>query len=193
MKTDNQNELNENPVAAIEAIAANMDHFRQEMEYFDAIGSRIAARTRFIMRAVFITLTVSSIYLVFMIFEMASNMSVMTTHLQDMYKNFGTMSDDMSAIAVTVNNMGESVSGMPVIAESTKQIDLDVFEIKDSISGVNQSIIAIDQDMITINANMLEMNARLHNMSRSVNLMTYDVREMSLPVNSGPLSDFWPR
>jgi hypothetical protein len=30
-------------------------------------------------------------------------------------------------------------------------------------------------------------------MNRSVNFMTYDVNEMAEPVNSGPMSGFWPK
>ncbi len=193
MNKDSNNVTSEESADALDMFASSMIEFRKEMEYFDGIGTSIAAKTRFIMRLVFITLTISSIYLVFMIFQMANNMGTMTTHLEDMYKNFGIMSQDMNAIAGTVDNMGRSISGMPVIAGSTLRIDVDVNNIKDSIYGINKSITAIDNDMVRINLNMQEMNGRLHNMSRSVNLMTYDVKEMSLPMNSGPMSGFWPR
>ena len=181
------------PADAIEIIANSMIQFREEMECFNALGSRIASKTRLIMRVVFVTLSISSIYLVFMILQMASNMSVMTSHLEDMYKNFGTMAGDMSEIAVTVDSMGRSISGMPSIAGSTLQMDRDVSYIKDSLYGINHSIKAIDTDMLSINSNMREMNARLFNMSRSVNMMSYDVKDMALPMNSGPLSGFWPK
>ncbi len=49
-----------------------MVKFRSDMEHFDVAGTRIANRTRFILRAVFATLTISSIYLVFMIYQMAN-------------------------------------------------------------------------------------------------------------------------
>lgn len=193
MKKDSINATNEKTPDAFEMIASTMIEFRKEMEYFDAIGTGIAAKTRFIMRLVFTTLTISSIYLVFMIFQMAGNMSAMTTHLEDMYSNFGTMSEDMSEIARTVDTMGKSISGIPMIAESTTQLDGDVSNIKGSLYEINQSIAAIDNDMVRINSNMQEMNGRLYNMSRSVNSMSYEVKEMSLPMNSGPMSGFWPR
>lgn len=71
-----------------------MSEFREEMEYSDEIGSGIAAKTRFIMRVVFSTLIISSVYLVYMIYLMASNMTVMNSHLEDMYSSFGSMSQN---------------------------------------------------------------------------------------------------
>ncbi len=193
MSKDSINTTSDKRPDAIELIASTMIEFRDEMECFDAIGTRIAAKTRFIMRIVFTTLTISSIYLVFMIFQMASNMTAMTTHLEDMYSNFGTMSEDMSEIARTVDSMGNNISGIPVIAESMIQIDGEVSTMRGSVYEINQSIAAIDNDMVSINSNMQEMTGRLSNMSYSVNSMSYDVNEMSLPMNSGPMSGFWPR
>ena len=193
MNKDSINATSEKRPDAIELIASTMIEFRDEMECFDALGTRIAAKTRFIMRIVFTTLTISSIYLMFMIFQMATNMTAMTTHLEDMYSNFGTMSEDMSEIARTVDSMGKNISGIPVIAESMIQIDVDVSTMRGSVYEINQSIAAIDNDMVRINSSMQEMTGRLSNMSYSVNSMSYDVNEMSLPMNSGPMSGFWPR
>jgi methyl-accepting chemotaxis protein len=175
-----------------ELISDSMIHFREEMERYDEIGVRIAAKTRIILRVVFITLILSSVYLVYMIYQMSNNMSMMTAYLQDMYANFGTMSQDMNAIASTVATMGSNISGMPSIADSIAQIDLDVNNMKDSIGGMNDSVTSLDTSVVTINADMLEMNARMQNISHSVNGMTYDVREMSLPMNTGPLKNIWP-
>ncbi len=193
MSEESINTINETSPDVFEMIATTMIEFREEMEYFDGIGTRIAARTRFIMRIVFTTLILSSIYLVFMIFQMATNMSSMTTHLEDMYSNFGIMSQDMSEIAQIVGSMGSNITGIPVIAESMIQIDGDVSTMRGSVYEMNQSIAAIDGDMVRINSNMQEMTGSLSNMNHSVNSMSYDVNEMSLPMNSGPLSGFWPR
>jgi len=176
-----------------EMIAGTMTAFREEMEYHDRIGIKIAKKTRFILRAVFATLILSAVYLVYMIFQMATNMSTMTTHLEDMYSSFGTMSRDMREITQTVDSMGRNISGIPVIAESMHQMDADVLVMKDAVHEINQSITAIDSDMVKINSNMQVMTGRLYNMNHSVNLMGYDVNEMAAPVNSGPMSGFWPR
>ena len=94
-----------------ELVASTMKDFREAMESFDAVGVRIAVRTRFIMRLVFTTLTLSSIYLVYMIMEMTDNMNAMTAHMEDMYINFGTMSQDMDQISHMVDSMGKNISG----------------------------------------------------------------------------------
>lgn len=193
MNTNKINKPDERTPDVFDFIAEKMSEFREEMEYYDGIGVKIAAKTRFIMRVVFTVLTISSFYLVFMIYQMSNNMSAMTSHLEDMYTNFGSMSQDMHVITKAVDSMDRSITGMPVIAQSMTQMDGDVRAMRSSVYEINQSISAIDNDMVKINSNMYEMTGRLYNMNRTVNLMTYDVNEMAAPMNSGPMSGFWPR
>jgi len=193
MTENNLKTADEEMPGVFEMIAGTMTAFREEMEYHDRTGIKIARKTRLILRAVFATLILSAVYLVYMIFQMATNMSTMTTHLEDMYSNFDTMSQNMHEITQTVDSMGRNISGVPVIAESMHQIDTDVLVMKDAVHEINQSINAIDGDMVKINSNMQVMTGRLYNMNRSVNLMGYDVNEMAAPMNSGPMSGFWPR
>ena len=193
MNNSRNNVTDEESPDVFEMIAGTMTEFREEMEYYDGIGVKIAAKTRFILRVVYTTLTISSIYLVFMIFQMANNMSDMTRHLEDMYSSFGTMSQDMHEITQAVNSMGRNISGIPVIAESMYQISGDVGVMTGSVHEINKSIAGIDNAMLRINSDMQTMTGRLYNMNRSVNSMSYDVNEMAEPMNSGPMSGFWPR
>lgn len=191
-ETNNPKQSN-SPPSAIDIIADTMLEFREEMEFFNNAGTKIAARTRLIIRVGFSALLISSVILVYMIYLMAENMSAMTTHMVDMYNNFGSMSQDMQAITKTVDLMGNNVSGVPLIAESMNLIDKDVNTMNDSVQGMNQSMAAIDYDMNGINTNMQEMTGRLSNMKHSVNSMSYDVNDMSQPMTSGPWSDIWPK
>ncbi|OOY42895.1 hypothetical protein BOV91_05545, partial [Solemya velum gill symbiont] len=152
------------PPNAIDIIADTMLEFREEMEFFNNAGTKIAARTRLIIRVGFTALAISSVVLIYMIYLMANNMSAMTTHMVDMYNNFGSMSQDMQAITKTVDLMENNVSGVPLIAESMNMIDNNVITMNESVSGMNQSIAAIDNDMVGINVNMQEMTGRLSNM-----------------------------
>lgn len=193
MDNDNTTPPNEKTADAFEAIASTMVKFRNEMEQFDNMGTKVANRTRFILRTVFGTLTISSIYLVFMIYQMANHMIVMTDHLESMYGRFGTMSQNMHGISELVDSMGNSISGIPVIAQSMMKMDEDVSAMTGSVTDINTSITTIDYDMVRINTDMYEMAGRLSNMNRAVNRISNDVNEMAAPMNSGPMSGFWPR
>ena len=193
MDNDNTTPPDEKSADAFKAIASTMVKFRNEMEQFDNMGTKVANRTRFILRAVFATLTISSIYLVFMIYQMANHMIVMTDHLESMYGRFGTMSQNMHGISELVDSMGNSISGIPVIAQSMMKMDEDVSAMTGSVTEINTSITTIDYDMVRINTDMYEMAGRLSNMNRSVNRISNDVNEMAAPMNSGPMSGFWPR
>jgi len=183
----------EKPGDAFKGIADTMHEFRNQMEYYDEVGTRIASRTSFIMKAVFAILIISSIYLLYMIFQMSSNMTIMTSRLESMYGRFGTMAGDMREIAILVESMGNSISGISTIADSMKKMDQHVSAMRGSVVGMNTSMTAIDNDMALINRNMNEMTGRMAGMSRAVNSMSYDVNEMAEPMNSGPMSGFWPR
>lgn len=181
------------PVDAFKAVADTMLSFRNEMEYYDGVGTRIAGRTRFIVRTVFAILFLSSIYLLYMIFQMSSNMTIMTTHLESMYGRFGTMAGDMHEIVSLVGSMGNSISGIDTIAGSMTEMDQYVGAMRDSVDRMNTSMTAIDHDMAWINRNMNDMTGRMAGMSRAVNSMSSDVNEMAGPMNSGPMKGFWPR
>ena len=178
---------------AFEKIASAMGEFRSEMEHFDIIGTKVAKRTRYILRIVFAILTISSIYLVFMIYEMADHMVIMTEHLESMYGRFGSMSQDMHGITELVDSMGNNISGIPEIAQSMVTMNNDVGVMTSSVFEINQSIGTIDYDMVRINTDMQEITGRLSNMNRAVNWMSNDVNEMAAPMNSGPMSGFWPK
>jgi len=181
------------PVDAFQAIADTILEFRNEMEYYNVVGTRIASRTTSIMKTVFAVLIVSSIYLLYMIFQMSSNMTIMTSRLESMYGRFGTMAGDMREIASLVDSMGNSISGIPAIATSMTEMDQYVSVMTGSVDGMNTSMTAIDNYMTWINGNMNEMTGRMAGMSHAVNSMSYDVNEMAEPMNSGPMSGFWPR
>ena len=193
MDSDDTAAAEEKKLDAFEAIARSMVKLRSQMAHFDVMGTRIANRTRFILRAVFSTLTLSSIYLVFMIYQMANHMVIMTDHLESMYSRFGSMSQDMRNISVYVDSMGKNISGIPAIAGSMVEMNKDVGAMTTSVFNMNTSISTIDHDMVRINTDMQEMTARLSNMNRAVNWMSNDVNEMAAPMNSGPMSGFWPR
>lgn len=193
MNSDDTPTPGNKPADAFAAIADAMIGFRDEMQHYDVIGTKIAARTNLILRIVFTTLLFSSIYLVYMIFQMSSSMSVMTGHLESMYGRFGSMSQDMREITRMVDSMGNNISGIPVIAGSMTEMNEHVGAMSTSVQGMNTSMVAIDKDMAWIDMNMREMAGRMSNVNRAVNSMGYDVNEMAQPMNSGPMSGFWPR
>jgi len=193
MKKNSMNTIDEKSPDVFEVIASTMVQFREEMEASDRTGVRIAEKTSLIIRAVFTVLAICSVYLVIMIFQMSSNMSEMTAHLDDMYNSFGRMSQDVHEMTQSVDSMGVSISGVPAIAESMSRIGADVNAMTGSVYSMNRSMSAMDNDMVRINYDMQEMTGRLYNMRRSVDFMGYNVNQMSRPMNTGPLSGMWPR
>lgn len=193
MNTDNTNSQDSESADAFELVAHTMNEFREDMDDYNLVGTRIASRTRTIMLAFFGILAISSIYLVYMIFHMADNMTVMTSHLETMYDRFGSMSQDMREITSLVDSMENSVTGVPVIAESMIKMNGDVIAMNGSVYSINTLIDAIDIDMARINMNMQEMTASLYNINRTTNAMSYDMSEMTAPTRKGPMSWFWPR
>ena len=178
---------------AVEIFAETMLEFRDEMEFYNNAGSKIAERTRLILKVGFSALIMSAVILLFMILKMADNMSTMTIYLEEMYSSFGSISENMETIAETVDLMGGNITGVPTIAESMIQIDRDVGSMSGSIHEIKNSMVAIDGDMTVVHSSMQEMTGRLSNVNHSVNLINRDVYEMSSPMNTGPMRRFWPK
>ena len=59
---------------------------------------------------------------------MASHLAIMLGHLDNMYAQFGFMSDDMQVITKSVGNIGSNITGMPVIAENMNVMSKDMLE-----------------------------------------------------------------
>ena len=63
------------------------------------------------------------------------------------------------------DSMGNSISGMSLIADSMTEMDQYVSAMRGSVDGMNTSMTAIDNYMSWINGNMNEMTGRMAGMS----------------------------
>jgi hypothetical protein len=158
-----------------------MGQFRAEMETIDKNATKIAAGTNRTIRMVLTLLGGASIYLVYLIYSMAGYLAVMLGHLDDMYAQFGLMSDDMQVITRSVENMGSNITGMPVMAKNMEVMSMDMLDMASSVEAMNNEMLRMESSTGVIGINTGEMALRFDNLNRAVNHIGYNVNQMGKP------------
>jgi methyl-accepting chemotaxis protein len=163
-------------------LAEEMGQFRAEMETIDKTAVKIAASTSRTIRVVLTLLSVLSLYLIYLVFSMASYLAVMLGHLDNMYAQFGLMSDDMQVITQSVENIGGNITGMPVIAENMTGIRTDMLDMVNSVESISHEITGMENSTGVIGLNTSEIALRFDNLNRTVNHIGYNVNQMGKPI-----------
>lgn len=159
-----------------------MGQFRAEMEAIDKDAVRIAVSTNRIIRLVLTLLGGLSLYLVYLIFSMAGYLAVMLGHLDNMYAQFGFMSDDMQVITRSVENIGGNITGMPVLAKNMNVMSMDMLDMASSVGAINNEMLRMESSTGVIDVNIGEMALRFYNLNRAVNHIGYNVNQMGKPL-----------
>ena len=159
-----------------------MSQFRAEMETIDKAAIRIASKTKRIISVVMGTLTVASVFLSFLVYAMTNYLSVMLGHLDDMYAEFGIMSDNMQVITQSVGNIGVNISGIPVIGDNMTSMSTDLGGMVDSVRDIKLEMVGMENNtaMLTVKTN--EMAYRFNNLSRVTNHIGYNVNQLGRPM-----------
>jgi hypothetical protein len=173
--------MSDQDAKTLEFIREEMGKFRADMENIDKATVRIAGSTSRIIRVVLMLLGGLSLYLVYLVFSMASHMAIMLTHLGSMYEQFGFMSDDMLMITRSVENIGSNITGMPSIAKNMSDMSTDMLEMVNSVESINYEMFRMENSTGSISANTGEMAFRFLNLNRAVNRIGYNVNQIGKP------------
>ena len=163
-------------------LTEEMGQFCAEMETIDKVATRIASKTTRIIRMVMITLAIASIFLSFLAYSMTNYLAVMLGHLDDMYAEFGIMSDNMQVITRSVDSIGGNVSGMPVIAENMSSMSADLKGMTGSVMDIKLEMNGMENNTGMLNVNTGEMVYRFDNLNRAVHHIGYNVNQMGKPI-----------
>ena len=159
-----------------------MGQFRAEMEAIDKTATRIASKTSRIIRIVMVTLLVASLFLSFLVYAMTNYLAVMLGHLDDMYVEFGIMSENMQVITHSVDNIGGNISGMPVIAQNMNSMSTDLYDMVGSVQNIQLEMSGMENNTGKLGVNTGEMAYRFDNLNRVVNHIGYNVNQMGKPI-----------
>ena len=172
-------ELNAN---TLRILTGEMGRFRDEMEALDKVATRISSRTTRMIKFVMMTLFVASLFLCYLVYAMTDYLTVMLGHLDDMYAEFGTMSENMQMITGSVNNIGGNITGMPVIAENMVTMSGDLNGMVGSVQNIKIEMSGMENNTAMLGLNTGEMASRFVNLDRAVNHIGYNVNQMGKPI-----------
>lgn len=163
-------------------LTEEMGQFRAEMETLDKVATRIASKTKRIITFVMGTLVIASIFLGYLVYAMTSFLTVMLGHLDDMYAEFGVMSENMQVITRSVDNIGVNISGIPVIAENMSSMSADLKGMVGSVMDIKLEMNGMENNTGILAINTGEMAYRFDNLNRVTNHIGYNVNQMGKPI-----------
>lgn len=163
-------------------VSEELGQFRAEMETINKVATRIAAKTNRIIKWVMILLSIISIFLVYLVYSMSNYLAVMLGHLDDMYVEFGVMSENMQVITRSVESIGGNISGMPIIAENMNVMTTDLQRMTGSVQGIRLEMTGMETNTGNIGLDTQEMAQRFDNLGRAINHIGYNVNQMGKPL-----------
>lgn len=163
-------------------LTEELGQFRTEMETLEGTAARIASKTKKIISLVMGTLSIASIFLSFLVYAMTDYLSVMLGHLDDMYAEFGIMSDNMQVITRTVDNIGDNISGIPVISENMTSMSSDLNGMVDSVKNIKTEMNGMENNTGILAVKTGEMSYRLNNLNRLTTHIGYNVNQIGRPL-----------
>ena len=163
-------------------LTEEMGQFRAEMETIDKVASRIASKTTRIIKVVMMMLAVASLVLIFLVYSMSNYLGVMLNHLDNMYAEFGIMSENMQMITGSVDNIGSNITGMPVIADNMQGMSTDLKGVVGSVQAIKHEMSGMENNTGKMGVNTKEMAHRFDNLNRAVNHIGYNVNQMGKPI-----------
>ncbi|MBF0124935.1 MAG: hypothetical protein HQL60_06340 [Magnetococcales bacterium] len=167
----------------LDIITETFGTFRAEMESVDKIAFKIGRRTTRLIRVVLTILAISSTIVLFLVADLTSSLTQMIDSMNAMYNHFGYMSKDMNDITASVNNMGQNIQGIPVIAEAMKQMNHDVAGMDGAVVGMKDNMQSMEQGIVQIDRGVWEMSGRFNSVTMAVSHMNYNVNQMTRPTN----------
>lgn len=170
----------------IAAVSEVITQFRAEMETIDKVASKIANKTTRILRMVLGLLVVATLFLGVMIVDMASDMNRMTQHLQNMYVQFGTMSEDMQYMTQLVGQMEGNVRGIREIAGHMQLLNEDMNSMVNSVVDMNDNMVTMNGNIGLISHGTREMSHHFGRLTHTVDYMRHNVGVMSSPARILP-------
>jgi hypothetical protein len=95
----------------------------------------------------------------------------------------------MMMLYAFTSKMGDMIVALNTMNTEFSSMAQDMTTMKTTLYDMEHNVAHVP----AITRATADMTGRMAGMSHAVNSMGYDVNEMAEPVNSGPMSGFWPR
>lgn len=162
-------------------------NFDQEMEIFFIEGEKIAKRTNQIINTVLIIIMLAILYMFYITWQLSSEIIHLSTHMIQMYDQFGVMTQHVNAITDSVKDMNKHTTNIFYIAKDMQNMSHNVSGMQHSVADMDNSVASMNLNMYKVTMNVQEMAIRFNAMTGSVQGMGWNVNQMQQPTNMLPL------
>lgn len=166
------------------------EDFKKAMEIRSSMNVRVAKRVTAILRVGMVSFGAVSLILLLMLYAFTSKMDEMIVVLDTMNVQFTSMSEDMTKMRATLNNMEHNISYVPAITKATIGISNTVGDMRTEVDGMKGTVASLNNEVYGITSNVSNMNLQIRSLDPAVQHIGRDVNRMSGPMRL--FNDFNP-
>lgn len=162
-------------------------NFEKDMHEKEDFSHKISLKTKRVIRVSIAFLTLFTILTAFSIYSLAGFLEETVTHMETMYKNFGTVTEEMRSMTHSITKMENNISGIDAIAVDISSMRRNIAAMERDMVLMDREIIYFNQDVQQIQQDMAEMSTLFDSVNKSVEGMLNDADEMSRMSNAVPV------
>lgn len=165
-------------------------HFNQAMQQRSEMNARIARRVTLIIRIGMVTLALSAVALLLLIYVLSDKAESVVQSLDTMNSHIGEITRNMELMESNVQLFSGYTSGIPTIVNDIESMDRIMQNLGTDIHKVDSNIKIMHRDIYGLSREMSGMDHSFKVMSDSVSGVSRDVNQISQPMQT--FNDFFP-
>jgi uncharacterized protein YoxC len=143
-----------------------------------------------VIKRISILLLIVAMINVYLVWVLSENMDGIVNNMDSMRSHLTQIDDDMTDIAITVEQFDAHITYMYVISSNIGNMTANMPLIRVNTDAMTYSMQSIDNDMEGMKSSISEIGSNMFHMTGSVSGMGYNVRQFSKPM--GVLNPMFP-
>ncbi len=164
--------------------------FSQAMQLRSEMNNRIARRVTMIIRIGVVTLALSALALLLLIYVLSDKAASVVSSMEIMNSHFTEMTRNLEQMEANVQLMSGYTEGVPIIMNEIKVMDGSMTHLNSDMRKINEHVTIMHGDISGISREMTTMDQNFDDIGRSVYGVSQDVKQMSKPMKT--FNSFFP-
>lgn len=136
-----------------------------------------------VIKRISILLLVVAFINVYLVWVLSRNMDGIVNNMDSMRNYLTKIDDDMTEIAITVEQFDNHITYMHVIANNIGNMTSSLPLIRINMDSMTESMQSIDHDMGGMKASVDDIGLNMYHMTSGMTGMEYNVRQLSKPMS----------
>jgi len=164
--------------------------FSKAMQLRSEMSNRIARRVTLIIRIGVVTLALSALALLLLIYVLSDKAASVVGSMEIMNSHFTEMSRNLQQMEANVQLMSGYTEGVPTIMNEIRAMEGSMQHLNSDMSKINDHVTLMHGDINGISRQMTTMDQNFDEIGRSVYGVSQDVKQISKPMKT--FNSFFP-